>query len=199
MQTKATLLCLLLLLPTFGTAGNPRPSDSNSPTPADIKAISLKATALYSTGDYLGAAAMNRKGYEHALARGHRAIALRFLNNAGGSWFALSSYRKAMRAFLEARELAAALGDREMTGALSMNISSLYLQLGEVAGAAEAAREGLAALEALPKPKYRAQLLTQVARVKAASATSWGATSWETSTSRASGAMPRSTPFIEAT
>ncbi len=172
MQTKAKLVCLLFLLPAFGTAGRPgafppsvgRPS---APNPPEIKSLSAKANALYAAGDYIEAAAINRKGYEEALARGDRALALRFLNNAGGCWFALSSYRKAMGAFLEARELAAALGDQEMAGALSLNISSLYLQIGEVAGAAEAAREGLAALRKLPKPKYRVQLLMQVARVKA--------------------------------
>ncbi len=164
MRTKAPLLCLLLLFPSLSGS---RPPEPNPQPPAEIKALSAKATTLYSAGDYIGAAALNQKGYEQSLARGDRALALRFLNNAGGCWFALTSYRRAMRAFLDARELAAALGDWEMTGALSLNISSLYLQMGEVAGASEAAREGLAALQKLPKPKYRVQLLTQVARVRA--------------------------------
>jgi tetratricopeptide (TPR) repeat protein len=156
MIPRSILLCLLLLLPVFA-----------APTPPELKALSVKANAQYAVGNYIEAAALNRKGYEEALARRDRPLALRFLNNTGGCWFALSSYRKAMIAFLEARELASALGDHEMAGALSLNISSLYLQIGEVAGAAEAAREGLAALSKLPKPKYKVQLLMQVARIKA--------------------------------
>ncbi len=165
MQTKTNLVCLLLLLPAVATAE--RPPAPHSPTPPEIRALAARATALYASGDYIEAAATNRQAYEKSIARGDRSLALRFLNNTGGCWFALASYRKAMSAFLEARELASALGDREMAGALCLNISSLYLQMGEVAGAAEAAREGLAALRTLPKPRYRAQLLTQIARIKA--------------------------------
>jgi len=165
MQTKLKLVCLFLTFPALGTI----PSESRSPASysPQIQSLSAKASALYASGDYLEAAAVYNKGRQEALARGDRALALRFLNNAGGCWFALSLYRKAMDAFLEARELALALKDHEMLGALSLNISSLYLEMGEVAGAAEAAREGLAALRKLPQPKYKVQLLMQVARVKA--------------------------------
>lgn len=173
MQTKGLLVCLALMLPSVGTvrkpaAFSPAPQRSrNMPVPPELRALSQRASSLFAAGDYLEAAESNRKGYAEAKAQGDPRLALRFLNNLGGCWFALSHYRRAMEAYLEARVVAERLGDREMFGALSMNISSLYLQIGEVSGAAEAAREGLAALGKLPGSKYRIQLLMQTGRVKA--------------------------------
>jgi CHAT domain-containing protein/tetratricopeptide (TPR) repeat protein len=174
MQTKGLLVCLVLLLPSVGTvrkpaansAGKERSGRRESPVAPELLALSARAKSLVSAGDYLQAAEVNRKGYAEATVRGDRGLELRFLTNLGGCWFALSRHRRAMDAYLEARKLAEQNGDWEIAGALCMNISSLYLQMGEVSGAGEAAREGLAALEKLPSSKYKIQLLAQAGEVK---------------------------------
>ncbi|MGA2327322.1 MAG: CHAT domain-containing protein [Bryobacteraceae bacterium] len=174
MQTKGLLVCLVLLLPSVGTVRKPaaispgkeRSGYRESPAAPELLALSERAKSLVSAGDYLQAAEVNRKGYAEATARSDPRQALRFLGNAGSCWFALSRHRRAMDAYLEARKLAGQIGDWEVAGALSMNISSLYLQMGEVSGAGVAAREGLAALQKLPSSKYRIRLLVQAGEVK---------------------------------
>jgi len=174
MQTKAVLVCLLLLSPSIGTARKPAANSAgeerseyrDKPVASELVALSERAKSLVQSGEYIQAAEVNRKGYAEAMARGFPGAALRFLNDVGNCWFALSRYQRAMDAYLEARKLAEQIGDWEIAGALSMNVSSLYLQAGEVSGAAEAAREGLSALEKLPSSKYRTQLLAQAGEVK---------------------------------
>jgi len=122
---------------------------------------------LVSRGDYLKAIQVNQAARLKAESSGNTGLALRLLSNTANCWFALARYRRAMEAYLEARALAKRTHDWEMFGGLSANISSLYLQTGEVGSAAEAAREGLKALRNLPHSRVRTQLWMQAGRVKA--------------------------------
>lgn len=178
MQTKGILVCVVLLLPSVGTVQSPAvfaarqgrltPPHTWNPTGApELRALLDRGRAVFAAGRYLEAAGMNLNGGREARRQGDLVRAVRFLNNLGSCWFAVSRYRQAMDAYLEARDLAQATGDTEMYGALSLNISSLYLQMGETEGAAQAAAEGLRSLDKLAQPRYRVHLLMQVARVKA--------------------------------
>jgi tetratricopeptide (TPR) repeat protein len=175
MQTKGLLVCLILMLPNAGSVGGPtaprkahqRPIGPASTVSPQLQSLYEQTKSLIASGEYLKAARLNHQGYLDATQQGHPHFALRFLNNEGGCWFALSKYRQAMNTYLEARGLAERFGFRDIASGLSLNISSIYLQMGEVEGATEAVREGLAALAGAPHSKYRIQLLMQAGKVKA--------------------------------
>jgi len=103
---------------------------------------------LFQAGRYLEAARFFRSRYDSAVARHDYAKAVSSLNNLAGCYFATFQYREAMRWYLEAKRLAQATGGSEHLPGLSANISSLYLQLGDVRAAQYAAEEGLGNLPA---------------------------------------------------
>ena len=74
--------------------------------------------------------------------------------------------RDAVRAFLEARELAARQQDPEMDGVVSLNLASVYLQMGEWSGARDEVRRALGSLEKVPGSRFRAQALVQSAKLR---------------------------------
>jgi CHAT domain-containing protein/tetratricopeptide (TPR) repeat protein len=174
MQTKGLLVCLALLLSSAVTVRNPAAfrleedcSKSRKTTAIpELVALAVRANSLISEGDYLEAANVCRIGYAKAKLAGDPRLALRFLGNLGSCSFALSHYRLALDSYLEARKLAERLGDWDTAGSFLVNISSLYLQMGEVDGAAEAVREGLASLERQPQSKFWIQCLMQAGKVR---------------------------------
>ena len=87
------------------------------------------------------------------------------LNNLGGAQYRIFRYRDAIQSYLAARDLATSLNDQETLGALYMNLSSLYLRMGEIAAARESAEHGLN-LPAEVTSKYRAKLLIQCALIQ---------------------------------
>jgi tetratricopeptide (TPR) repeat protein len=110
-----------------------------------------------------------------ARERGDSRSSLRFLNNLGSANFQLLRYRDAARAYLQARGIAETQGDREMLAAASFNLSSVYLQLGEVDAAREAAERGIG-LPAGAGSKFRSSLLIQLALIAAGERDCSGAT-----------------------
>jgi CHAT domain-containing protein len=74
-------------------------------------------------------------------------------------------YRSALKAYLEARDLAQSIGDGLNLGAILLNLSSLYLEAGDVDSALQAAEESRAAASSIPHPYYQAQLMLQLARL----------------------------------
>jgi tetratricopeptide (TPR) repeat protein len=92
---------------------------------------------------------------------------LRTLANLAGDRLGAMQYREALDVFLEARALARRLGDREMAGVVSLNLSNLYLNryaLNEAWGAAE---EAIGALSEATQPWLRTKVLIQKARLLA--------------------------------
>ncbi|HVX66350.1 MAG TPA: CHAT domain-containing protein, partial [Bryobacteraceae bacterium] len=110
-----------------------------------------------------------RRGYEQAIGQGESRSALRFLNSVGAAWLAALEYRDAARAFLEARRLAASQHDLEMDGVISLNLASVYLQMGEWNSARDEVRRAVRALEQVPGSRYQAQALIQSAKLRARS------------------------------
>jgi CHAT domain-containing protein len=163
----APALILSLALPTFQCrvrgVSIPRVQAENEPP--ELYDLRGQANALYRAGKYLQAIRIYETGYEEAKRRRSLRSAVRFLNNLGSAHYQMFRYRDAIQAYLEARDIAAAQGDRETLGALSVNLSSLYVQMGDTEAALEAAEQGLK-LPSDATAKFKAKLLIQCARIK---------------------------------
>jgi CHAT domain-containing protein/tetratricopeptide (TPR) repeat protein len=170
---KGVVICLVLFTTNVGSSRidrsltgkvlERRQFSENS----ELAALRTRATALFQAGKYIEAANDCRRGYEKAIRQDNPASALKFLNATGAAWLAGFQYREAMRSFLGARRLAGTLQDWEMSGAVSLNLASLYLQMGEWSGAIEETSRAIAALDHAPRSRYRAQALAQTAKLKA--------------------------------
>jgi CHAT domain-containing protein/Tfp pilus assembly protein PilF len=171
-QTKVILVCLILM-PVAGTVGPEgasaesaagRPTFSEKPSLAVLRS---HAASLFGTARYREAARAYRFGYEEAVREGEYASAVRFLNDSAAALLSSFAYRDAMRTFQEARRLAEGLHDRETCGMVSVNLASLYLQMGNLSGALAEARRAVESLEKVPGSVYRAEALAQMAKLKA--------------------------------
>ncbi|MDP9112626.1 MAG: hypothetical protein M3O20_02970, partial [Acidobacteriota bacterium] len=131
--------------------------------------IQDEALRLRKAGDFVAAAALYQQGYREALRRGDRLAAARYLMSVGGSQMFALEYRAALTTFLEARDLASALGDHADLGGIDVNLSSLYLQMWDVPAAARAAEEGLreAGRARARSAYFKPPLLMQMGRIHA--------------------------------
>src|SRR5258708_3556521 len=153
---KNVLLAILVLaavLPNAGSTGpKPRPQDLERP---ELFEMRQSGNVSFRAGQYLQAIRIYERGYETASRRGESRSALRFLNNLGGAQYKIFRYRDAIKAYLEARDLATSQRDFETLAAIYNNLSSLYDQMGEMDAAAEMAERGLE-LSGAAAEKYRA-------------------------------------------
>jgi CHAT domain-containing protein/tetratricopeptide (TPR) repeat protein len=134
--------------------------------PQNLAALRVRAATLFRNARYQEAAQMYREGYQKAIGQGAQVSAVRFLNDAGAALLASFAYREAMKTLLAARALAARIGDREGEGVVALNITSLYLQMGELSGATEEAGRAVKTLLSVPPSPYRAEALAQAAKLK---------------------------------
>lgn len=133
--------------------------------PPELTQLRDQGNKLYGSGKYVEAARTYESGYEIAKNRGQFKSAVRFLNNLGGARYQIFQYRDAVKAYLEARDLAAMVGDRQAFAALCSNLSSLYRDMGDIDAAAQSAQQGLAALGGT-STDFRSNLLMQSGQVK---------------------------------
>src|SRR5215472_16869665 len=159
----ALVLSSLLLVVQFGSRGvsSPRVRADNE-EPRELLETLHQGNAFFRSGEYLRAIRIYEGGYQEAKRRGSLRTAVRFLNNLGSAHYQMFRYRDAIQAYLEARDIAAAQGDRETLGALSVNLSSLYVQMGDTEAGLEAAEQGLK-LPSNATAKCKAKLLIQCA------------------------------------
>jgi CHAT domain-containing protein len=131
------------------------------------EAFELKHSArlFREKGNYASAEAVGLRGYQLAKQRHDDQAIVGFLIIVGGCRLAQFHYRTALDSFLEARELARAIGDQMDLGAIAVNLSSLYLQVWDFDSALEAAEDGRAASAGLTHPYFEAGLLLQLARL----------------------------------
>jgi CHAT domain-containing protein len=174
LQTE--FLVRLLLIPLIGTARYPVP-----PPPAMSRAASSRPSARRAllslslsktrealrAGNLEEAVILSRQGSSEALKTGETQIATRFLNNLGGSYFALHRYREALQVYLDTRALAESTGDYSQAGKLDFNISSLYLQLGQMDAAVEAANRAMSRLTGPERAAQLPKLLIHLATLRA--------------------------------
>jgi CHAT domain-containing protein/tetratricopeptide (TPR) repeat protein len=135
------------------------------PEPFELVQLREQGNKLFGAGQYVQAARIYESGYEIAKNRGELLSAERFLNNLGSARYQLFQYREAVKAYLEARNLAGRAGDRETLGALCFNLSSLYLGMGDVDAAAQSAQQGLGVLTGMTT-RFKSKLLIQSALIR---------------------------------
>ena len=120
-----------------------------------------------SSGKYLEATLRYREAARQAEQAGEMYFARRFLNNLGACQMALFQYRDALNTLEHVRVISENSGDPHLLAGLNINISSLFLQLGNVASAAAAAERGIAYVPSGANSSERATLSLQLARVRA--------------------------------
>lgn len=164
-------LLVLSVLPMVGSGwrrvrptGGPDIRLSSQEAP-DLRELRSEGNTLYRAGKYLGALRIYERGVQEASRRGDARSALRFSNNLGSADYQLLRYRDAIRAYLQARDLAHSQHDQETLAAAYLNLSSLYFEMGEVEAAAESAERGLE-LPVAASAKFRPKLLIQSALIQ---------------------------------
>lgn len=170
-QTRVLSVCLILL-PVVGTVGSRVQTAGRASGAREFAkkpaVVSLKsnADALFRNGEYLKASRLYRRAYQQAMREGDPNGAALRLNDAGAALLAAFAYRDAMGAFVEARGLAERLGDRETGGMVSLNLASLYLQMGDLRAASVETARAAGALETVPWSGYRGEALALMARLE---------------------------------
>jgi CHAT domain-containing protein len=177
MQTVGILVFVSLLLPLAGMVGRssvPSVCSRRDGFPsratafdATLKKLDQDSRSAFKLKQFAQGAEFAEAGYERARAAGDQAAAARFLTIAGACRFASFHYRAAMRDFLEARQVAERNREWQTLVALSINISGLYLQFGDIDAANESIRRGWQALAKVPEAPQRAEFLLQAGRLKA--------------------------------
>ena len=165
------VLLIMALLLSVGPArpGRLHPGSGASravnPEFPELLRLKREGNDLFLSGKYLAAIQVYERGYTEARKRQDTRAELKFLNNLGSANYQLFRYRDALKAYLEARTLAASQGDQELLAAICFNLSSLYFQMGETDAATESAKRGLE-LPAGAGAKFRPKLLIQSALIE---------------------------------
>src|SRR5262249_47008465 len=95
----------------------------------DAQEIKRAADRARQAGDFAAAESLILRGYELAIRRGAPLSEVRYLMYAGAVRILQYHYRDALDALLRAERLANSIGDRLDLGAISGNLSSLYLEM----------------------------------------------------------------------
>lgn len=170
------LVCLLLLNAPIGTVRHsvPLPRTQSRAIAGGLSArrasLAKRLTEtknLFQAGNFQEAAVLARQGALEARSAGERQIAVRFLNNLGGSYFALHQYREALTVYLDARGMAESSGDFREAGKLDFNISSLYFQLGQMDAAIESGGRAMSRLSGEKDGVHLPKLLIHMATLRA--------------------------------
>ena len=164
-------VCLVLALSMTGSrsATGPRARSFRSGSRWDQAYFNITNQALRyrESGDLRSAERVYQQGVEEATRRADKLAQVRFLISVGGCRLLRAEYRAALASFLAARERAAAIHDAIDLGAISGNLSSIYLQMWDISSAERAAEDGLETSKDLPNAYFVPQLLLQVGRIHA--------------------------------
>jgi tetratricopeptide (TPR) repeat protein len=165
-SAPALVLSLFLLVVQCGTRGGSSPTvRAENEQPPELRELLHQGNAFYRSGEYLRAIQIYEDGYREAKRRNSGQSTVRFLNNLGGAQYEMFRYREATKAYLEARDLAMAQGNKETLLALCFNLSSLYFRMGEVDAARESAEQGLKMPGGTSVP-FKSKLLGQYALIR---------------------------------
>jgi CHAT domain-containing protein/tetratricopeptide (TPR) repeat protein len=126
---------------------------------AETQTIAKQAHALQERGQFADAARLYDSGFRLASQSGQTLPSIRFLSSAAGCHLAIHRYRDALLRYTQARDLALASKQHLDAGAILLNLSFLYLNLGDVAAAAESSERGLQLAQQSGQPYYQSQLL----------------------------------------
>lgn len=126
------------------------------------------AHTLREAGDFAGLESVYVAGYQRAKALGHIPAQINYLTNLGTARMFSVQYASALEAYLGANLLAEESGDWAASGAIAVNLSLIYQQVGDAESASSALERGKAAVDRLPAPpRYMAQLLMRLRSVRA--------------------------------
>ena len=175
MSKTGSSVCLFLILAGVGSVPRTIPSartklNSSTPQVARQHPLSLRLTRAYNhlyAGEYLKAILIYEEACPNAEALTQDEWAGRCWNNLASSYFSIFRYREALRAYLEARRCSRAARDWANLANISTNLSSLYVTMGDLPAAAEAAGQGMQALNRQEFPGTRARFLIQLGIVRA--------------------------------
>src|SRR5690349_2202656 len=126
----ASLIVFSLVQCSTRSPSNSRTRRNDDEAP-ELHELRLQGNALLRASQYPKAINIYENGYTEAKRRGSLGSAVRFLNNLGVAYYQLFRYRDAIQTYLKARDLARLQGDQETLGALSVNLSSLYIDMGD--------------------------------------------------------------------
>jgi len=170
MRIAGAIACLSLLIPNVGS---PRKTPLSPQaelgkywdTPALLRYRQTGA-ALVANGHKAEAAKTYERGYQEAVRLGDKRSAIRFMNNVGACRSGMLQYREAMNALLLARKMAMDTGDEGAVKTCSLNLSTLYLQMGDLDAAVQSASRGIEILPPSERSTFRIQNLSQLATVR---------------------------------
>ena len=125
------------------------------------------AHKLREAGDFPGLESVYLEGYQRAKALGNLTAQISYLTNLGTARMLSLQYASALEAYLTANRLAEQSGDWSASGAIAVNLSLIYQQVGDADSALSALQRGKAAVDRLHvPPRYMAQLLMRLRSVQ---------------------------------
>jgi CHAT domain-containing protein len=128
----------------------------------ESKALQKKVGQHLRAGDFPAAEADFNECLGHARQRHDRVAEARCLSGIAGTYTARFEYENAFQYYVQARDVAAASGDRLDLGAVEFNLSGLFRQTADDVSALRAAEAAESAIQGLPKVYYEPQLLWQL-------------------------------------
>jgi CHAT domain-containing protein len=173
MQARFIMVCLHFAVLIACHSGNQPPQTDprarRQPCADSSLTAALRRDAYkeYSAGRIQQAAQLYERGYRQAEQAGNPCEAAWNLHNSAACHHLMLHYRKAMRQYLGARPLANRSQDTDMQGMIASNLSSLYLQMGELDLADAEAQTALRLVDARTASGTRAGLYAQAATVLA--------------------------------
>ena len=176
LSKMGSIVCLLMILAgarrvqqTGLSAQTVRsqPSNPSEKVRDEILAKIDQAYQVFVGGGYLQAEKVFEQACPALKTLGYAQSAGRCLTHLGNCRFATFRYREALATYLEARKLSAPLRDWANLGSLNGNISSLYLQMGELDAAAGAAQMMLENYERKDFPGARPRAFIQLGIIRA--------------------------------
>ena len=125
------------------------------------------AHKLREAGDFARLESIYVEGYQRAKALGHTPAQINYLTNLGTARMFSLRYASALEAYLAADLLAEHSGDWSASGAIAVNLSLIYQQVGDSESALSALERGKVAVDRLPvPPRYMAQLLMRLRSIR---------------------------------
>ena len=139
----------------------------------DFADLTQTARERRAAGDFVGLESVYAAGYRRAQTLGNLEAQTGYLGNLGTARMLLLHYASALEAYLAAEALAERRSDWSALGGIAVNLSRVYLRMGDADAALSALERGMAALDHLnrgsrrvPLP-YKAQLLMSLRKVRA--------------------------------
>ena len=139
----------------------------------DFSDFTETARVRRASGDFAGLESVFAAAYQHARTLGNLEAETAYLGNLGTTRMLLLHYAPALEAYLAAAAMAEQREDWSALGGIAINLSSLYLRMGDANAAVSALERGLAGSDHsgrdrrdAPRP-YRAQLIMSLRNIRA--------------------------------